>query len=1440
MRKWKKLLAFVLIATLAVGTVSNITFANDSTDTGDRFSYDGVKYKTARTATTNEVFQDSRNGLLLYSYDSGTKATFRETFSGDFEIETKAIGSKKKPYLSAYTLHFTSVTTGESFAVNINDTGTEIHASVSVGEDVTGIYYSKSAWNNKAHGYTTVMNQNGEYTTVTGSSTVTIIFEPETMEIKIKKPSNQEEYKTIWCLTEEIMDGKRFPHVFESFDNYNVSIEFTSVSEGKKGELLIYNVNGEDYGKPNLPYVQSAIDTNLTMNAVTGCEYTLPEASVYGIADDEINEKITCTIFDAEGNELTSGKVAEGVSFVPEKTGVYYLYYKLSGKQSAESYTKLLAYDSKEFDCTISEYNKGSERVGVNYTWEIPARSVESELFMAGEQVYTDITIKNGDKVVEEKEQVKKSMEYTFEQPGTYTIIWSVQLFGKIFEDTMSITVDEEIPSIVGAEFKNTYDMGSTLKVPKATVHVGGEKYDAKMQVIMPSGAVTEEKKITLDEIGNYRVIYTYSVGKENQQFERTFQVDYQTSKLFEAGEDTTIYYDDTSGNADMPGVQIEMSSNSSSATYVKTIDLSDNTKHDTLIELYSIPSKIGANDLTGFYITLTDKLDPENQVVIRAVSNNTEACYLRAKATGQTGFVGLWKKHGWEQAPYPWEDVVEDTMAHDKSGFVAYFDMAYNLTEYDLADKTFVLYYDAEEKAIYSSNLFELTHDENYRENLVADLDDPTMYTSLWKGFTDNSQVELSITPMSVSGTATFKIMNVDGMSLRTENLADTTAPSVTVDYLGMEGAPVGKVGLAYPIFDLILEDDLCSAESLVVKTAVTHNGNQVEIKDNAFTPEKAGIYQIHYSVSDGFGNTTEKLVDVMVKTEIPKVTISMNGELPEKLSYGVKCYAPSFGGNGGSGKLTYRTYYIHNGEETEFKEKFVPMDDGEFEVVCEVKDYLGQVAKASKTYNIKFEPEMIIEEDEIVLPFVLIADKTYEFEKYKATYYEKVGGDAKKATCIIEVTDANGTNTLEKDRLYVPKASASVKEATVRFVFKADVGGKEISKEIVRKVPLHSIGTTEKFVGDYFIGENAQFQVYNRYMTMSAANTSSNMKAQFVRPVQARNFSIVLKGNASENGVFKSAYERLRITMTDKQNNDIKVQFDVIQNGAELAMSINGGKQVLMPGTLSTQSQENVVVSYNNETFEVFGTENALLGSVKTTLSGEEFKGFESKEAYVTIELIGVTGESAINLISINNQTLLSTVQDNTNPELFVNGSYSGLCAKGDTVTVPTADAYDVLNYVSQPTVSVLAPDGSDAKAEDGTTLKNVPANKKYSIQTDQLGQYTITYSATDEAGRKTDVSKTYSVYDDVLPTIELDGEFPESVDAGDDVKVKQYEIQDNGDKDKVKVKIYCGTPEGLLERVEGNKISTKEKGTYYVYFYLTDENGNNNVQIFTFEAE
>lgn len=1442
MKIYKRILCMVLSVVLTAGLFANVTVAVDTDNTADRLSYDGVKYKMAQTAESNDIFSDSRKGLLLYTYGSGATATFNQTFSGEFEIETKAISSSSVPSLTTYTLNFTSLSTGENFSVGISDSGSETNAYVSVGEDLTGIYYATD-YDDRSHGYTTSQNESNNYTKVLGANTTTIVFDPDTLEVKIKNVGGKDEYKTIWCLTEEVMDGKRYNHVLSPFDYYSVSVEFTSVNAGQKGELLVYSVNGEDYGVTDLPYVEPMVNHNLTLNAVVGQKYTLPAATLYGIVGNQTEKNISCTVFDEDSNEVASGKVSEGISFVPDREGTYYLYYSVSDREGAGTYSKLQAYQQKDVNCSIEKCEAYPESVGLNTTIDISARQAKSMMFIGNQKVYTDVVIKNGNEVVDKKECVSEDFAYTFEKIGTYTISWSETLYDTVYEETAVINVDENVPGIVGAEFKTLYDKGTKLKVPKATVYVGGKEYSAKAQIIMPSGAVSDEKKITLDEIGSYRAVYTYTADGEKKQFERTFQVDYNSDNIFIAGESTKIYYDDTAGNADMSGVQIEMTSKNSSATYAKTVDLSDNTKLDTLLELYVIPGTIGTADMTGFYVTLTDKLDPDNYISIRVVGgsgNMASGSYIRAKASGQPGYVGWYKNHSWDQEPYTWTEELETTMYHNKGGYTCDLDLGFNQTVFDISQKTLVLRYDAKEKALYSRQRAELVHDDSYRELLVVDFDDPDTFQNLWPGFADDSRVELSITPMSVSGTATFKILSVDGLSLGTETLADTIAPEVTVDYLGMQEIPCGKVGLPYPIFDIVATDNLCEDNSLVITKSVTHNGQQVEIQENAFTPTTAGTYQICYSVADGFGNVTERRVNVDVKADIPGVTITLDGVYSDKMTYGMNFYAPAFHGEGGSGKMTLRTYYIHDDKQTEFTGSFIPLDEGKYTVVCEVRDYLGQVAEESHTYNIEFEPEILFEEKNIVLPSVLVANQIFEFEEYIATYYEKVGGKAKNAECTIEVTDADGTRTLESDRLYTPKVSDAVTEATIRFCFTEKVNGKEIKKEIVRTVPIHVVENSDQFVTDYFLSNNAQLNAYNRYMTIRAVNTSQDVNLSFVRAISARNFSIVLKANEKDTGGFRSAYEKIRITLTDKNDPSIKVQFDIFKNGQQLQLSINNKGKVVMPGSLTTETQANVVLSYSNETYKVMGVENASLGSVTTTLAGEEFAGFTNGEVYVEIDILGVNGDSAIDLISLNNQTLLSAAQDTIDPELFVNGSYSGTFTSGSKVTMPTADAYDVLSFAYQPTITVTAPDGSAVKAKDGTVLKDAPADKEYVITVEQLGKYMVTYSASDSAGRRTTASKTVAVYDDELPTLTLKGKFPKSVNAGKQVKIKKYTIEDNGNVENVTVDIFYGTPTGALEKVKDGVIQTEKKGIYYVYFYLTDENGNLNVQTFSFEAK
>lgn len=1433
----RKVIAIFMSIVMLQGAIINVSAKSDKTSTGERLLYNGVKYKTEIKAEKNEVFSDTRKGLLLKTYGSGSTAQFKETFADDFEIEMKAVAEETKPNLIEYRLNFTSVTTGETFAVGVKDSGTETSAYIIIDEQMAGVSYAID-YDDLSHGFTTSENEAGTFTKVKGAHTTTLLFDPDTMEVKIKNPGGASEYKTIWDLTETVMDGRRFEHTLSPFDYYNVSIEFTQVKKGTSGDLLVYNVNGEDYGEPYLAPVAAMIDTSISYQAVVGKKYTLPEAKVYG---SEEKEEILCIVNDAAGKKLASGKIKDKLSFTPKSEGKYYLYYYTDTAKDAGTYVTLNAYKASDIKCNIKACEPLTESVGVNTTLNIPARLAESNGIVDGKKIYTDITITKDGNKVEEKTAEEKGFDYTFKEAGKYTVSWSFALYGKEYKDSMTVKVDEKIPGIVGADYKAAYSKDEEIEVSQATVYLNGKEYKTIAKVIKPSEKTVEDAKVKLDELGKYTVVYSYDADGTNKQFKKSFQVEYGSENVFVAGEDTKVYYDDTAGNADMPGVQIEMKSKNSSATYAKTIDLSDNTKLDKLIEMYVVPNEAGTRDLNGFYITLTDKLNPDNQISIRVIAgdgNMSSGSYVRVKATGQDGYLGLFKNPSWDTEPFTWTEMIENNMAHDKGGYTTDLDFAFSNPIFDMSKKTLALRYDAKEKAIYGQQRIKLVHEENYREELITDLDDTSLYKTAWQGFTDDSQVELTISPVSVSGTATFKIMSIDGQDLSNRVLADTVAPEITVDYQGMKEAPVGKVGVAYPVFNINATDNLCADDSLIKKVQVKHDGKEIEIKDNAFVPDEEGTYQIQYAVSDGFGNTARKNVNVTVKKDVPKVNIKLNEKFADKLTYGLNYYAPEFEGSGGSGKLTLKTYYIYNGETKEFTDSFKPMEEGEYTVVCEVKDYIGQVAKETKTLNVTFKPEILFEDNTIVLPQAIAAEKQYRFEDYKASYYEKVGGDEKKVSCEIEVTDAEGTRKIE-DRIYTPKMSKSVKEASVKFIFKADVNGQEISKEVVKKVKMVAISDNNQYITNYFLTDKMELKALNRYMTLTATK-NGNAKASYIRAVQAREFSLILKADQDDKGKFNSDFEKVRITLTDKNNPKEKAQVEILKDGNKLKNSINGKRAITMPGSLTAESMENIEVGYNNKTYMVTAAGNVEIGKVETYLNGTEFKGFSSNEVYVDIELVKAKKGSAIDMISMNNQTFLSVVQDTVDPQLFVDGSYSGIFTEGTKLKLPKASAYDVLSMTSDTTLTVTDEKGNAVKSTDGTKLENAKADKEYEIKLDKLGRYTVAYSAQDGAGRKTVASKIIEIIDDVLPTLELKGEYAESVSAGKSVKVKKYKLSDNGNTDKIKVTVYCGTPKGVLEEVKDGKIQTKDKGTYTVYYFMTDENGNRNVATFTFEAK
>lgn len=1428
------------LALLIVGLTPVFVDADETT--AKRLEYVGVKYRVAQTAPQTKLFSDTRKGLRLYAYDDGARASFKGAYSGTFTIETKATTAEKtKPDLSAYTFRFESVTTGEAFGVTVEDYGEYTMTYVSVGEDKTGIFYNvDTSWDGAAHGYTTMQNEVGNYTKTLTSGTNTLRFEPSTMTISVKNSGGKQAWQTVWSLSESVQDGKAFGHVLESMDLYTVSLEFTKIAVGGKGELTLYTVNDEDFGSIALPSATPSVYFESVENAVVNAAYALPQPNVYDPEGKLTSEDVSYTIYDGTGAILAQENYRKGASFTPTASGTYYLLYqaKSSNGAIAEKYVKIKAYTAENVSVQFATSLVG-KTVGLHSSVEIAQVYVESNLLEDGKRAEAWVTIKKDGKAVDGYERKLGGFTYRFDALGAYEVVYGADIGGTTREAApVAFLVDENTVGIDRTPLEAYYAYGATFTLPQGQAYAKGAQEAVQTTLITPSGKRIADDSAVLDEVGVYTMEYAYSVAGVIGAETENFTVKYAAEDLFEVSGKASLVYDEATGNADLPGMLFTMTANDATLTY--DVDLSNNTKDDVFIELFAVAATPGVSDMTGFYVTLTDKLDPSNYVTIRVIDgspNMGAGTYIKGRACNQGAWTGYYKDPHWtEGTPYKWTETIENAMAHNAGGYVAAHDFTSIVTTSDFAtNKTVKLYYDTEEKAVYTVPAYDFVKDKNQRERLVVDFDDLALFSNAWGGFTDNSQVELKITPVTLTSTARLKITQINGYFFGGENVEDTKAPEVTVNMNGASKAPNAKTGVAYKIFDLTVKDDFCASESLRQSVRVTYGNTEIEVKDGAFLPQTDGFYKITYLVADAYGNETVKTVEVEARSDVTAVKASLTDSAwATSAVYGAKFYFPAYCATGGNGSYTYTTEVTCNGAPVETEaDGFVPLQSGNYVVKLIATDSIGQMDTLEKTYTVSFSDEVLVDEAEIVLPPAFIDGNPYVFEEYVGYYYATEGGEKTEVCAKIEVVDGNGVTTLGADRKYIPCASETVKEATVRFLFE---GVKTHTVE--RKAQIRTIGNTSGFITEYFQTENATLTAKSQWLTFEAAEAGKDLVATFIRSVNADNFSVQFQMN-ERNGESRSNFDALEVTLTDKRDPSVRVVCVITKNGSGLLASVNGGAGVAMVGSLTDKSTQNIALMYDDATHTITAADNATVAVVKTTSAGKAFDGFNSHEVFVSFRLTGVQENCAINFISINNQRFINTIRDTSQPQLIVDGSYSGMYTPNTKITLPMARAYDVLNYTDVPLLTVKTPDGGYLTTVDGVSLNGVPANREYVVQPSALGRYTVIYTATDFSGLKKESTKSIVIFDDVLPTLTVTGELPVRVWTGTTIYVPTYEIADNGDVEKVTVDTYYRAPNGVLHVIKDGKFTAEQAGTYSLIFYIMDENGNYNVLCHDFEV-
>jgi|GEM_PF-2465604 len=1416
----KSVLSLLVLATpclLALEPGSNAAFLQaKQASSASLFTKNGLKEKVLRSAPGS-----SRKGTLLYGYDSGATAALKAPLQDEFTANILSMDDT----LEGYTLTFSDQATSKSFSVGVNLYPTYSDVYVAYQGEKVGIHTYEIDWNKEERllGRSAYYNQKGEYSRV-ASKEVTLSFNPSTMQVQMKSDAGT--MKTVWDFAKEYNDGQYLAHDLTTFGEYTVTLTYGTVKPYSAASLLLYSFGGFDLSQ-SLDEGGTILTADIRENAKVGEPYLAPTPRIVSAIAGELDaSKATLTIRNQEGDVIQDGTT---LSFTPSKAGYYYLYYAYDdGTYQAHAYYRIEAKEELTAAFSYENTLPPSTDLGVHENLYLPRAYLSGEAFLSGKKVEALLTIQKDGTPIEGYQKVTGGFSYEFVEAGAYEVIYSHPSLPSLHESYF-VQVREDIATWKLADsLSSSYLLGSEFDLPDVTVFVGGESLNATKKLVFPSGRVVTSQKAYLTELGNYSLVYSYEINGKTESKSYRFGAHKTNASLWSG---VPAVYDAPKENLSYHGTKLTLQ-NGVSAAYQKVIDfrkynfqdnasLAEKEASTPFLALTLSPQSNGTSDMTALYVVLTDVEDPNNTVEVRMRNVDwTTHAILRAKAKNQI-WVG-YAKDFWTGAI-----TVVDSQAHEDGGAGSGLTFTQNNDGEDdtYEDNSLMLYWNNDKRCLYAkpdaAGLY--GHNAGGKDTsitpswLVRDFAsvDPTLSAgdAPWSGF-KSGKAYLSIYAKGVTSKADVFLRSVDGSDQSDPYYQDQNGPTLVIDTpKTREGTlPAALKGKPYHVYSYKVQDDDSSVASFAVRAYLRNlKGDETELYcGSSFIASEEGTVRLVYLAVDAFGNETKQEFLIPVKSAFDAQDITLTGELPTNVNVGDYVTVPTASVTGGDGYSQIRIKAQVGGHEIEIQnQRFQAIYEGDYAIVYEVTDWNGETASKTITLpNVTYSNEPRFEEDDLFLPSAFIAGQSYSLKTYTASLFVK-GEDAPRSIpASVEVTDGDGTRTLGSDLVYVPKTSSTVSEATLRFRF---AGLEGAFTEITKVIPIRSIKRSSGFMANYFYGnEGTNVTAKDEGVSLTATG-GDTFGASFLHRLDAQNLPIRF---SFEN------IDTFRLVLQDSQEANEKVTLSFRKKAGQLLFTGPNGTTYIM------NEQDGQYVFRYLSSYRVMDIRDVTMGALETYDNGETFKGFSSGSLYFSIEVDRKSENSSFTFLSIANQTLNNIRNDTASPVLTVHGNCAGRYQKGQTITIPTATAYDVLNDIGEVKVSV--------SRNGETVLAEVSASQEQTFTPNDYGTYEVLYSVMDSQGNYARSVQYLEVVDDVKPTLHFTSEnpFPSDVKVGDTITLPSYTIEDNGDVSKVILKLYVKKPNGDLEAVSGDTFTFEERGVYRFSYFLQDENGGNAV--------
>jgi len=1397
------------------------------------------------------------------SLEAGVKLTANKKYSS-ISLKNKLVGE------FSYTLEpikeqgifnhksFDAIFTddaGKSFTLRLSY-GENNYASVIFNGIQAGINYPISSVRYENTAY---MNANGVYTPIDNGE-VSVVFNPDQMTIAVGADGKE---NVVWDFSESINDGREVASTIDVFSRYSVTFSFTDFS-GDKCAMLFRKMNGASLGGIVLENTGvPAISADFTKHAIVNNTYNLPASQASDIWDGELNTNVE--VRDEIGNLVAK----DTKSFIPLSEGVYTIKYTTENKRGVkgERVYEINAYNPEnipEYTFSLDENSFENAQWFNGQSIYVPVMTLYDGIFLRGSSI-ADVNVKCNGVLIGAYKKVPGGFNFKFNQKGVYEFCYDLAGNG-----TKTFTVDVlERTHYLKSDLREVYILNENVDLRTAKLTIGENiEVDAEITVQYPSGTIYKNNFFQCSELGQYTVTAKATYNGAQYVAEEIFMTNETVSSLFETESGVISSF----GNSSFTGreaVLLNYNGGKLNANYKNAIDISkyvNQTKinddgtysaTDNAIPLITIsidPEAYGVPAAEDYYVNLTDAEDPTN--VMSIVMHRTDSAawtYIRAKA-GEQDYVGF---NNSATGKVFWNGQRGNFYTAGRYGYGQKSSFTGNTSYFRAEDQVVTLYYDNDKKQL-------LTRSYNtFNNDIICDFDDPTCCNGTpWKGFSSD-KVYVSVQSGSVKvANATICVYGIDGINFDSELVVYDQNPTLTVKSINIKS--IEGSSLKVPKAEAF--DKYGNKLEVIAKAYEVDGDNlyDVKIKDGKFITAKEGIgaYKIVYTAIDKYGNRTdvERLVTVY-SDDYLDVSIVYNGTISEDYTSGVT----------GAEIPVYNDVEINNtiGDYTVFvavtgpdslevkNGKILPTKAGVYTVTHKVIDELDRSSNnISYTVTVENAQNPMVSSS-VPTYFGFVRGNTYQLLDVYAVDYS-VSEEAVKADIYVD-GELNTTGFLLKEKVIEQKGATETNE-TVVIEYKLNGELVYFEGQPLRyEVPLKTIYKKQ----DVKIGANFRERdtyLLSRYFTLNNAeiidlNTNNLVlkpnssavdgvgSATFLSPLISNNLAFkfdIADVKNSDLSAVENTTSTVKFTIINQTDITKRVEVKFVYDAdAEITkLYLNGlemnGASVLN-GLLTGSFASQVEIKYNASRNTLTETNSKIEISEITTYSdGTAFEGF-SKYVYLMIEVTSATDKQSngIYICEINGQPFPGGIlyNDTYAPSLALNGSCSGAYAVGESVTIPSASAYDVLSDVDATSVTVtVTNNGTPVTDVNGKTLNNVSANQEYVLTLNQSGNYVVTYNAKD-AREGVMPKKEYLIIAriDTAPVIS-EVEIAKTVKKGGEIKVPIPEVTFAEDSEKNTFYMVYVKPNNEYQWfVEGDVITAETTGTYRILFMAIDAFGN-----------